>query len=106
MSRKAPEVAQCEPDQREGLFLVGTVLGRSARVIGEGEKKTEVVTYRILASGSVHNVDSFAGRDHAICVGEVVRLPVFVNAFRRRDGTTSVTLRIEGEGDGRGPVSF
>jgi hypothetical protein len=47
-------------------------------------------------------VDSFAGSERAIPVGEGVRLRVYPKAFVRKGGAVVVTLRIAGE---RGPDS-
>jgi hypothetical protein len=55
------------------------------------------VTYRVLAGTAVYMVDSFAGSERAIPVGEGVRLRVYPKAFVRKGGAVVVTLRIVGE---------
>jgi len=94
MSRKAPKLVGAEQDEPEGLFLVGAVLGRSRRLVGEN--KAEVVSYRIVAGGRMHVVDCFEPKTYH-AVGERIKVEVYPSAYRRKDGGVSISLRLATE---------
>ena len=76
----------------EGLVLRGSVAGRSKRNVGE--KKTELVTYKIYAGAKVYFVKDWAPTDY-FPVGEVVELPITIKSFQK-DGHVMIDYTIRG----------
>jgi len=64
----------------EGLVLRGSVLGRSKRLVGE--KKMELVTYKIFAGTNVFFVKDWMPNDY-YTVGEIVELPIFIKSYQK-----------------------
>lgn len=61
-----------------GLFLNGTVMGRSKRFVGENN--TEVVAYRISDGNSIYFVDHWEPKSY-YALGNEVNLPVSVKPY-------------------------
>jgi len=67
-------------DRLDGLLIKGSVAGRSRRVVGD--KKVELVTYKILAGTKVFFVKDWVPDDY-FSVGETVELPISIKPFQK-----------------------
>ena len=74
----------------EGLLIKGSVAGRSRRIVGD--KKIELVTYKIFAGNKVFFVKDWAPNNY-LTVGEPVELPISIKPFQR-NGHISVDYTI------------
>lgn len=63
----------------EGLFIKGSVAGRTRRNVGE--KNIELVTYKISAGGNIYFIKDWAPKDY-LTVGKSVELPVSVKTHQ------------------------
>jgi hypothetical protein len=76
----------------EGLFLKGTVTGRSKRYVGENNK--ELVTYQVLSNAKDVYLKQWEPKDNYFSVGEVIDAPVFVKGYEREGRVyTDIVLR-------------
>jgi len=64
----------------DGLLLKGSVTGRSKRNVGD--KKIELVTYKIFAGNKIYFVKDWAPKDY-LTVGQTVELPIYVKSFQK-----------------------
>jgi len=64
----------------EGLLIKGSIAGRSKRVVGD--KKLELVTYKVLAGAKVFFVKDWIP-DNYFAVGEFVELPISIKPFSK-----------------------
>jgi hypothetical protein len=76
----------------EGLVLKGSVAGRTKRIVGE--KKTELVTYKIFAGTNIYFVKDWAPKEY-YPVGELVELPITIKSFQK-DGRVMIDYTISG----------
>ena len=76
----------------EGLVLRGSVAGRSRRNVGD--KKTELVTYKINAGTNMYFVKDWAPKQY-YPVGEFVELPINIKSFQK-DGRVLIDYTICG----------
>jgi hypothetical protein len=78
----------------EGLFLKGTVTGRSRRYVGENNK--ELCTYQVLACAKDVYLNQWEPKDNYFSVGEVIDAPVFVKSYEREGKIyTDIVLRAD-----------
>jgi hypothetical protein len=63
-----------------GLLLKGSVTGRSRRNVGD--KKIELVTYKIFAGDRVYFVKDWAPKDY-LSIGQTVELPVYIKSYQK-----------------------
>ena len=75
----------------DGLLLKGSVTGRSRRNVGD--KKIELVTYKIFAGNKIYFVKDWAPKDY-LAVGDSVELPVYIKSFQKQDGHVSLDYTI------------
>jgi hypothetical protein len=61
----------------EGLFVKGSVAGRTRRNVGE--KNIELVTYKIFAGGKIFFIKDWAPKDY-LPVGKSVELPISIKS--------------------------
>ena len=64
----------------DGLLLKGSVTGRSKRTVGE--KKIELVTYKIFAGNKIYFVKDWAPNNY-LTVGQVVELPIYIKTYQK-----------------------
>lgn len=64
----------------EGLVVKGSVAGRSKRIVGE--KKIELVTYKIFAGCKIYFVKDWAPHEY-LTVGDFVELPLRIKPFQK-----------------------
>ena len=64
----------------DGLLLKGSITGRSRRNVGE--KKIELVTYKIFAGNKIYFVKDWAPKDY-LSVGQSVELPIYIKSFQK-----------------------
>ena len=76
----------------EGLVLKGSITGRSRRNVGD--KKTELVTYKLLAGSNIFFVKDWAPKEY-YPVGEFVELPITIKCFQK-DGRAMIDYTICG----------
>lgn len=69
--------SNCTPD---GLLLKGSVTGRTRRNVGD--KKIELVTYKIFAGNKIYFVKDWAPNDY-LSVGQSVELPIYIKSFQK-----------------------
>ena len=78
-----------------GLFLSGTVTDRTRRMVPLANPTTEIVTYTIQDGyNRKFFVDDYAPSEYHELNANVC-FPVYVKAYRRKDGTPSYTLNIQ-----------
>ena len=75
-----------------GLMIKGSIAGRSRRNVGE--KKIELVTYKVYGGTKVFFVKDWAPKDY-FPVGEEVELPVTIKTFQK-DGYVMIDYTICG----------
>jgi hypothetical protein len=76
----------------DGLLLKGSVTGRSRRNVGD--KKIELVTYKIFAGNKIYFVKDWAPKDY-LSVGDSVELPIYIKSFQK-DGHVMIDYTISG----------
>lgn len=74
----------------DGLLLKGSVTGRSRRIVGD--KKIELVTYKIFAGNKIFFVKDWAPKDY-LSVGDSVELPIYIKPFHK-DGLVMIDYTI------------
>jgi hypothetical protein len=67
-------------DRLDGLLMKGSVAGRARRVVGD--KKIELITYKILAGTKVYFVKDWVPNSY-FSVGETVELPISIKPFQK-----------------------
>lgn len=78
-----------------GLSLSGIVADRTRRMVPLANPTTEIVTYTILdGCNRKFLVDDYAPSEYHELNANVC-FPVYVKAYRRKDGTPSYTLNIQ-----------
>lgn len=85
-----------EPLELSGLYLFGTVTDRTRRTISTKENaSTEIVTYTVIDNaGHKYYVDEYSPEKYND-VGKPVILPVYVKAFRRRNGEVGYSFCVQ-----------
>ena len=76
----------------EGLLVKGSIAGRSRRIVGD--KKIELVTYKIIAGNKVFFVKEWEPKEY-FPVGQTVELPISIKPFEK-NGRVSVDYTIRG----------
>lgn len=89
-TKKEAKTVNCNVS--EGLVLRGSVAGRSRRIVGD--KKTELITYKIFAGSNIYFVKDWAPKNY-FPVGESVELPITVKSFQK-DGRVLIDYTICG----------
>ena len=78
-----------------GLYLFGQVIDLTRRKVPKDNPTTEIVTYLIQSSrDSKFYVDDYA-TDSYYDLGADVSFPVFIKAYKRKNGEPSYTLNIQ-----------
>lgn len=77
-----------------GLSLSGTVIDRIRRMVPRDNPTTEIVTYTIQVDNNKRFfVDDYAPDDY-YDINSTVSLPVYIKAYRRKNGEPSYTLNV------------
>lgn len=102
MPRGKRNIQTLNDDTMQGLFLTGTVIDRTRRMVPRDNPTTEIVTYIIqddcrrkffvddYAPDEYHEVNSFAS------------FPVYVKTYIKKNGEPSYTLNVQKSEVGRG----
>jgi hypothetical protein len=70
----------------EGLYLAGTVTGRTKRMVGK-DLNTELVTYKIDAANKVFYLKDWEPKGDYYIIGEVINVPVSVKPYLSKGQT-------------------
>ena len=85
-----------------GLFISGTIIDRTRRMVPHDSPTTEIVTYVIQDE---HNrkfyVDDYAPNGYHD-INSNVCLPVYIKAYNRKNGEPSYTLNVQKNAISRG----
>lgn len=85
-----------------GLFLSGTIIDRTRRMVPRDNPTTEIVTYIVQDNCNRRfYVDDYAPDDYHE-VNTSICLPVYVKAYSRKSGEPSYTLNVQKPESGRG----
>lgn len=85
-----------------GLYLFGQITDRTRRHVPKDNPTTEIVTYTVqTVRGSKYYVDDYAP-DSYYNIGADVCFPVYIKAYKRRNGDPSYTLMIQQDDLSRG----
>ena len=84
---------QDDDEVLSGLYLFGEVIDRSKKTIPQ--TSTEVVTYEIQdKSGRRYYVDEYSPQNY-LERGENVEIPVYVKAFKKRNGEIGYAFNVQ-----------
>ena len=78
-----------EKKELKGIFIAGVVAGRTKRFVGE--KKNEVVTYRINDGDRDYMIDEW-NADNYHAVGADICLPIYCKAYQTKRGQIYTSL--------------
>jgi hypothetical protein len=84
--RKSTQPAQSEQRNSDGIYLNGTCIGRSRRMVGENESK-ELITYKIQTHDNLFYVKDWEANGNYFSVGETVVIPLKIQSYNTK-GTT------------------
>ena len=73
---------------RDGIFLKGTCVGRTRRMVGESGSK-ELITYKIQTQDNLFYVKDWEANGNYFSVGELVGIPLKIQPYTSK-GTTRV----------------
>ena len=79
-------------EQLKGIFISGVVMGRTKRLIGD--KKIEVVTYRINDDKNDHMVDEWNPDDY-FAIGSEVCLPIYFKSYQSKNGKIYTNIIVQ-----------
>lgn len=100
MNRRSSKMS--ESNAVYGLSLSGTVIDRTRRMVPRDNPTIEIVTYTVQDESSrKYFVDDFAPENY-YDINSSVCLPVYVKAYKRRNGEPSYTLNVQKQDAGRG----
>lgn len=89
-------------NQLSGLSLSGIVIDRTRRMVPRDNPTIEIVTYTIQDDNNrKFFVDDFAPNDYHD-VNSNVCLPIYIKAYKRKNGDPSYTLNVQKPDVGRG----
>ena len=85
-----------------GLFLSGTVIDRTRRMVPRDNPTTEIVTYTVQDNCNRRfYVDDYSPDDYHD-INTNICLPVYIKAYSRKNGEPSYTLNVQKSESGRG----
>ena len=85
-----------------GLSLSGTVIDRTRRMVPRDNPTIEIVTYTIQdGCNRKFFVDDFAPSEYHD-INSSVCFPVYIKAYRRKNGEPSYTINVQKSESGRG----
>lgn len=102
MPRSKTNTQSSSTSDIQGLFLTGTVIDRTRRMVPRNNPTTEIVTYMIQdGNNRKYFVDDYAP-DSYHEIASTVSLPVYIKAYVRKNGEPSYTINIQKSDVGRG----
>ncbi len=85
-----------------GLSLSGTVIDRTRRMVPRDNPTIEIVTYTIQdGANRKFFVDDFAPSEY-YDINSNICFPVYIKAYRRKNGEPSYTINVQKTESGRG----
>ena len=87
--RKSTQPAKSEQNIPDGIYLNGTCIGRSRRMVGENASK-ELITYKIQTQDNLFYVKDWEANGNYFSVGENVAIPLKIQSY-----TTKGTTRLD-----------
>lgn len=102
MPRSKTNTQSSSSSDIQGLYLTGTVIDRTRRMVPRNNPTTEIVTYMIQdGNNRKYFVDDYAP-DSYHEIASSVSLPVYIKAYVRKNGEPSYTINIQKSDVGRG----
>ena len=87
--RKGTQTAPTlQSPMRDGIYLKGTCVGRTRRMVGENGSK-ELITYKIQTQDNLFYVKDWEADGNYLSVGETVEIPLKIQPYTSK-GTTRV----------------
>jgi len=87
--RKGTQSTKSEQQNPDGIYLNGTCIGRSRRMVGENGSK-ELITYKIHTQDNLFYVKDWEANGIYFSVGETVAIPLKIQSY-----TTKGTTRLD-----------
>jgi hypothetical protein len=84
--RKSTQPAQTVQPNLDGIYLNGTCVGRSRRMVGENDSK-ELITYKIQTKDNLFYVKDWEANGNYISVGETVAIPLKIQPYTAKGST-------------------
>ena len=85
-----------------GLYLFGTVVDRTRRMVPKDNPTTEIITYAVIGNrDSKYYIEAFSP-DSYYDIGSEISVPIYVKPYKRKNGEPSYTLMIQQEYISRG----
>ena len=85
--RKTAQTAQCaQTVTQEGIYLNGTCVGRTRRLVGKDGLK-ELITYKIRTQDDMLYVKDWEANGTYFTVGEVISIPIKVKTYSSKGAT-------------------
>ena len=88
--KKSTQPAKSEQHIPDGIYLNGTCIGRSRRMVGEDASK-ELITYKIQTQDNLFYVKDWEANGIYFSVGETVAIPLKIQSYTTK-GTTRIDL--------------
>ena len=94
-SERTVHGSMADSGEEQGLFLIGEVCDRVKKNITAQGMDVEVVTYTISCNDRQrYYVDDFDSEKY-FSVGEKVFIPVYVKAYKKKNGEASYMLKLQ-----------
>ena len=84
--RKGTQSTKSEQQNPDGIYLNGTCIGRSRRMVGENGSK-ELITYKIRTQDNLYYVKDWEANGDYIPVGEYVSIPLKIQPYTSKGST-------------------
>ena len=81
----------------EGMFIIGTIIGRTRRYTEKNEEKKEIVTYDVRVNGRDYYVSHFSPKDYYPVSSEIIQIPIYPRAYINKSGQAKVNYVIADE---------
>lgn len=88
--KKSTQTPQSATPTQDGIYLTGTCVGRSRRMVGENGSK-ELITYKIQTRDNLFYVKDWEANENYFSVGENVAIPLKIQAYTTK-GSTRIDL--------------
>ena len=85
--KKSTETASTPQNpMRDGIYLNGTCVGRTRRMVGESGSK-ELITYKIQTKDNLFYVKDWEANENYFSVGEIVEIPLKIQPYTSKGST-------------------
>jgi hypothetical protein len=84
--KKSTQPVQTLKRNPDGIYLNGTCIGRSRRMVGENASK-ELITYKIQTQDNLFYVKDWEANGDYIAVGETVSIPLKIQSYATKGAT-------------------